>query len=64
MTKRQIYTIIGLYIGPVVTFFWGLFFLAFLFELPLVLAVVLACLFAIYEFFIVKRILNRADWDT
>lgn len=64
MTKRQIYTIIGLYVGPAVGFFAALFIGASVFKIPLVLAVVLACLFAIYEFFIMKRILNRVKWDS
>ncbi len=64
MTKQHIYSIIGLHVGPAVGFFVALFIGASFFKIPLVLAVVLACLFAIYEFFIMKRILQRVDWDT
>lgn len=64
MTKQHIYSIIGLYVGPAVGFFVALFIGASFFKIPLVLAVVLACLFAIYEFFIMKRILQKVDWDT
>ena len=64
MTKQKIYTIVGLYIGPAVGFLVVLFMGASFFKIPLVLAVVLASLFAIYEFFIMKRVLNRVMWDT
>ena len=64
MAKQKIYTIIVLYIAPVFGFFVVLFMGASMFNLPLVLAVVLACFFAIYEFFIMKRILNRMDRES
>ena len=64
MTKQKLYTFLGLYVGPVIGFFAVLFIVPKLLGLPFVLVVVLACLFAIYEFFIMKRILQRVDWDT
>ena len=64
MTKREFYTFFGLVLGPIIGFFAVLYIGASLMNLPLVLVVVFACLFAIYEFFIVKILLRRMDWDT
>ena len=63
MTKQKIYTIFGLYVGPVIGFFAVLFIGTNFFEAPLALIVVFACLFAIYEFFMMKYILRKVDWD-
>jgi len=63
MTKRKFYTFFGLVMGPIIGFFAVLYIGASLMKLPLVLVVVFACLFAIYEFFIVKMMLRRVNWD-
>jgi len=49
MTKRKFYTFFGLVMGPIIGFFAVLYIGASLMKLPLVLVVVFACLFAIYE---------------
>lgn len=63
MTKQKLYTFLGLYVGPVIGFFGVLYLGVSLFKAPLIVVVVFAGLFAAYEFYIMRVILRRVDWD-